>query len=387
MRLLDFDPRQLRRFDIILAGLIFGLMVTGMLVVWGVTGADWAHAYAARHQMLMIAAGALAFLVCCFVDLKTLEWASWIIYLLCLGLLVATFFVGHSSGGARAWIKIAGFQLQPAEFAKIATVVALAAYLANNRAQIERVSGLIPPALIVALPFLLTIFHNDTGTALVFGPIFLVMIYMAGIPKRMLVAFFILLTLATVIALPNLQNYQLKRISHVLGPRLSRPLIVALKRDPDQILASIKDKSGSGWQSHQTRVALGSGRVFGKGWGQGTQTKMDWLPSADKDTVFASLAEQFGMFGCLLLAVGYSLIVWRGSRIALNARDMFCSLMVVGLLTIFVIHIIVNIGMNVDLLPIIGIPLPFVSYGGSFLLALSIMFGLIVNVGMRKFIY
>ncbi len=387
MRLIDFDPRHLRRFDIILSVLVFGMMLCGMMVIWGVRGVEWSKAITAHHQLVMIGMGAVVFLVCCFVDLKTLEWAAWGLYVICIGALAALFFIGHSSGGAQAWLKIGSMTIQPAEFAKIVTVIVLASYLANNRERLEHVSGLIGPALIVAPPFILTILHNDTGTALVFAPVFLVMVFMAGVPKRILVGFFVVFFLATLIALPNLQDYQLKRISHVLGPRLSRPLISVLDRDPEKILADVQDRTGSGWQSYQTRVALGSGQIFGKGWRKGTQTQMRWLPSADKDTVFASLSEQFGMLGCLILAVGYMLIVYRGSRIALNARDMFCSLMVMGLLTIFMVHIIINVGMNVDLLPIIGVPLPFVSYGGSFLIALSIMFGLIVNVGMRKFIY
>lgn len=390
MRFIDFDPRQLHRFDLILAALVFGLMLCGVFVIWGVSGAEWAKADFARRQLVRVAIGLAVFFVCCFIDLKTLELGSWVLYVLCLlalgGLLVA----GHESGGAMAWYRIGTSTIQPAEFAKIATVLVLASYLASNRDQMRQIGGLIVPGLIVAPPFLLVVLQNDTGTALIFAPVLLVMIYMAGMQKRILGGLFIVLMLGAVIALPNLKDYQLARIAHVMGPRLSRPMFTALNRNPDEILARVQDNRGLSWQSQQTLMTLGSGRVAGKGWGKMTETSMTamgFLPSKDKDTVFASLGEQFGMIGCLLVILGYALIIWRGARIALNARDMFCSLMVVGLLTVFIVHIIINVGMNVDLLPIIGIPLPFLSYGGSFILALSVMFGLIVNVGMRKFIY
>ncbi len=398
MRIFEFEPRQLRRFDFLLALLMVAMMVWGFFVIWGVTGAEWSKATFARKDLLYACVGFVAFLICCFLDLKTLEWASWIIYAICLLALIGVYFFGHEVQGAKAWYSIFGVTIQPAEFMKIATVMVLANYMANNRPYIERISVFLKALILIAIPAAITVkAQNDTGTALTFGPIFLVMVFMAGVPKRILVGFFGLIALAVfgvllaaymgAFSIGAKHDYQLQRISHVLGPTLSRPLIVALHRDPEKIFKAVQDVSRSGYQSQQARVAMGSGQIFGKGWGKGTQTKMSWLPSAHKDTIFASLCEQFGMMGCMLLLLGYSLMVWRCARISLQARDMFCSLLAIGLTTIFVVHIIVNAGMNVDLLPVIGIPLPFMSYGGSFLVALCIMFGLIVDVGMRKFIY
>ena len=384
MRLFDVNQRQVQRFDLWLALLVVGLSVFGVFLLRGSIGSE-SLMVLARRQLMWIALGAAILVVCCFLDLKTVEVVSYPLYAFCLLLLVGLFFLGHGSGGAHAWYKVGHHQIQPSEFAKILTVVVLASHLSRFRTQLGRVTGLTVPALIVGVPALLTLLQNDTGTAIVFIPIFLTMIYMAGVPKRILGALAIAALLAAVIVLPRMHAYQLARISTVLGRRLSDPLMQAIGRNPEEIWRLAESKSV--WHGEQARIALGSGRLFGKGWGQGTQTGLGWVPRFYTDSIFAPLGEQFGFVGCALLLAAYAFIALRGARIALDARDMFSSLLVVGLLTIFVVHVLINLGMAVDLLPIIGLPLPFLSYGGSFLLTLFVLFGLILNVGMKKYLY
>ncbi|MCX7014196.1 MAG: FtsW/RodA/SpoVE family cell cycle protein [Candidatus Sumerlaeota bacterium] len=384
MRLFDVSQRHLRRFDLWLALIVFGLSVFGVFLLWGAFGGETFVGYA-RRQLMWIALGGAILAACCFLDLKTVEVISYPLYALCLLLLVGLLFLGHGSGGAHAWYRFGRVQIQPSEFAKILTVIVLASHLSRFRSQLGRPAGLVVPALIVGVPALLTILQNDTGTALVFLPILLTMIYMAGVPKRILGALAIVALLAAVIALPRMHPYQLARISTVLGKRFSDPLMQAIGRNPEDIWR--KAESASRWHSEQARIALGSGRLFGKGWGKGTQTSLALVPRFYTDSIYAPLGEQFGFVGCALLLAAYAFLAVRAARIALDARDMFSSLLVVGLLTIFAAHVLINLGMAVDLLPIIGLPLPFLSYGGSFLLTLFVLFGLILNVGMKKYLY
>ena len=384
MRLFEIDPRQLRRFDLWLTVLMFGLSLAGALAIWGSYGQEVLSA-SAKRQLVWIALGAGVFLVCCFLDLKTVEWAGYPLYGLCLLLLAGLFFWGRQIEGARSWYKMGSIHFQPSELMKIAVVVVLASHLSRCRSQLRHARGLLIPAAIAGVPCLLTMMQNDSGTAIVFVPIFMIMIYMAGAQKRVLGALVVVALLGGAIALPRMHPYQLARISAVLGKRFSDQVMPALGQNPEEIWQIAERRSK--FHSEQARIALGSGQIVGKGWGQGTQTRLKWLPQFHTDFIYASLGEQFGFVGCALLALAYAVMVWRGARIALEARDMFSSLMVVGLLTIFVAHVILNLGMAVDLLPIIGLPLPFLSYGGSFLLALFALFGLVVNVGMRKFLY
>jgi rod shape determining protein RodA len=386
MRLFHVDPSQLRRFDFVLAILVLGLSLCGVLLIWGSGGQEWAESTNARKQLVWLSLGAVVFLLCCFLEIRTLEWASWPLYVLCLLLLVGLFVKGYLSQGALAWYKIGPtIRIQPSEIAKIATVLALAAYLSRGRTEKLDFGGLFTSALIAGAPAALTIMQNDLGTAVMFFPLFLAMVFMAGVRKRVLVGVLAVLLVAAAAALPRVKDYHVERVAQVLGPRLSRPLIVALDRDP----AKIWDRAGAYSELHmlQARVTLGSGQLKGKGWGRGTQTPLRWLYAHDTDFIYASMGEQFGFMGCAALVFLYAVMVWRGSVIALDARDMFCSLMVVGLLTVFVVHAIVNLGVALGLLPVIGVPLPFLSYGGSFLLTQFAVFGLIVNVGMRQFLY
>ncbi len=305
-------------------------------------------------------------------------------YILSLLLLIGLFFFGVTQNNALSWYDIGPVNFQPSEFAKIATILLLASVFSRGREQPRQGPWFAAGFVIAGLPAALTLKQNDTGTALVFAPILLAMLYMAGLRKRFFTGLLIAGLLAGAIALPRLKNYHLGRLYQAAGPQIGAMLVKAANRDLEQIESSLK---ASDYHMKQARITLGSGRLSGKGWGKGTQSSHAFLAQARNDFIFACLGEQFGMIGCLAVALCFAFLVWRGARAARAARDMFGSLMVVGLLTIFVVHAAVNIGVAVDLLPIIGLPLPFFSYGGTFLVMQMAVFGLIINAGSRRYPY
>ncbi len=369
-----------------MAATVLVLAVAGALIIYGAGGAEGAAAAKVKKQLIIVCLGIIVFLVCCVLDLKTVELGGWLFYGIVLAMLVGLIFLGKIAHGAQSWYLIGPVSVQPSEYAKIAVVLALAAYLCKKQGQLVRLRSLLIPGLIVGAPAGLTLKQNDLGTASIFAPIFLVMLFVAGIRKRALIPLLIAGAICFAAALPHLKSYHLARIAIVLDKRLTGLLMPAIGHDPAKIWKIVED-NGVAWQRDQTLIALGSGRVLGKGWGAGTQTALKWVPLWHNDMVFSGLGEQFGFAGCILILAAYALLTYRSARIALNANDMFGSLLVAGLLTIFVTHIFMNIGMALNMLPIIGLPLPFLSSGGSFLVAMFIVFGLIANVGMKKFLY
>jgi rod shape determining protein RodA len=387
MRIFDFTPSRLGRFDFVLAALTLALALAGALIIYGAGGAEGSAAAAkAQKHSIFICLGVAAFLICCLLDIKTVELGSWPFYGIVLAMLFGLIFLGESSHGARSWYRFGPLSVQPSEYAKIAAVLALASYLGRRPGRIERFRSLLIPLAIAGAPAALTLKQNDLGTASIFAPVFLVMVFAAGIRKRVLIPMLIAGVVCAAAALPHLKPHHLMRIAVVLDKRMTGVVMPAIGHDPAKIWKMVIDNGGT-WQRDQTLIALGSGKVFGKGWGAGTQTALDWVPFWYNDMVFSGLGEQFGFAGCMLVLAAYVLLVWRGARIARDSNDLFGALLVTGLLTIFVSHIFMNIGMALNLLPIIGLPLPFLSSGGSFLVSMFIVFGLIANVGMRKFLY
>ena len=221
--------------------------------------------------------------------------------------------------------------------------------------------------LLVAVPTLLILKQPDIGTAALFLPALFIMLFICGARKRVLITLMVLFLAGAGAMYPFLKPYQKQRIAIFLHPG--------------------SDALNRGYNIIQAKIALGSGQLMGKGWKKGTQTALQFLPEHHTDFIFSSLGEQFGYLGCMGLLMLYGVLIARGIRIARDAQDFFGCYLVIGLLAIFVIHILVNVGMSVGLLPVTGLTLPFISYGGSSLLTNFLLFGLVVNVGMRKFMF
>jgi rod shape determining protein RodA len=331
---------------------------------------------------------------------------AWLLYGFGLLLLVLTLFIGHVGLGAQRWLGWGPLKVQPSEPAKVATVLLVANLLASRKLDLTELRTLLRPILAVGVPFLLVLKQPDLGTAVSFAAILLTMLYWAGLPLLYLfflvtpfinvalsfwlpgwilfaaVLVFVLyrsrlglatlllvvaVNLAVGIATPqiwsHLQPYQRQRISTFLDPG--------------------SDPYGAGYQIIQSKIAIGSGEMFGKGFLHGTQKGLAFLPEQHTDFIFSVVGEETGFLGAGLVAVLYLVLILRGIRIAHRARNRFASLVAIGMTSIFLYHVLVNIWMTVGWAPVTGLPLPLLSYGGSSLVVSFLQIGLIENVAMR----
>jgi rod shape determining protein RodA len=273
--------------------------------------------------------------------------------------------LGSKAAGAQRWITLFGFQFQPAEFAKLGLVAMLAAYLSEfRRLSLDHVGR---ATAIAAAPLLLVFFQPDVGTSMAFAAILIGLLVVAGAKGKHL-GFLTLVALFAVFAafrVGVVQQYQIDRLTTFLDPAA----------DPLQ----------AGYNVQQSTIAIGAGGIRGKGYLQGTQTSLDFVPHQQTDFIFTVVGEEFGFVGALFLLLLYGVLLWRGLRIAMMSRDAFGTLLAAGIVTMLAFQVFVNIGMTLGIMPMTGIPLPLVSYGGSALIANFMGIGLLMNVHMRRF--
>lgn len=328
--------------------------------------ADLAVDYLPR-QAAFLGVGLVALLLAATVDYNLLLGFALPLYALSqLGLLLVLF-VGHEAGGAQGWFRIGSIGLQPSEFAKLATALMLARYLSRadrGLLSARQVGGALG---LVALPMGLTVLEPDMGGAAMFVPIAAGMLLVCGIPWRMLAAAALVVTICGGLAWAFvMQPYQQERVVTFLDPG----------RDP----------SGAGYQARQSKIAVGSGELSGKGYMQGSQSQLRFLPARHTDFILAVLAEEWGFVGVATVLALYAVYIGNAAAVAMRARDRAGILLVVGLVSMFAFHVLYNASMVIGLLPITGIPLPFLSYGGSFTLVNCIATGLILNVDYRRYV-
>jgi len=299
------------------------------------------------------------------IDIRLWFGAAYWVYTIALALVVAVDLRGFVGMGAQRWIDLGVIQLQPSELMNVAVVLALARYfhsLANEDA--GRIRYLILPALMVLVPAALVLKQPDLGTAIMLLMGGLVLFFIAGVRLR----FFLLTAAAAAAALPGvwhfLRDYQKNRIYTFL--------------DPDS------DPLGVGYHILQSKIALGSGGLFGKGFLQGSQSHLSFLPEKQTDFIFTTLAEEFGFTGGLGLLALYTLIIVYGFAIALRSRNHFGRLLGLGIITNFFLYVFINTAMVMGLIPVVGVPLPLISYGGTAMLAVMLGFGLLINVGVHR---
>lgn len=301
------------------------------------------------------------------IDYRNFERFGWGIYLTSVVLLILVFLVGKTIRGSVRWISIGGFTLQPSEIAKIALIVALARYLHNDpKTEGRTLKDLVVPGLILAVPMTLILLQPDLGTALILAFIFGTIMVLTQLKARSLVT----LAVAFAVSAPLTWEYLLKDYQ--------RMRLVAFL-DPE---ANVLDE---GWHSHQSLVAFGSGGLWGKGFMQGTQTQLHFLPDQYSDFPFAVWAEEQGLAGVLVLLGLYAFVILWGLKIASQAKDRFGAVIAVGVSALLFWHTVFNIGMVMSLLPVVGVTLPLVSYGGSSVLTVLIGVGLLMNVSLRRF--
>lgn len=352
---------------------------------------------------IALVAGALVFRV----NFRLLEWAAPFVYVSGLVLLLLLLFIGTGSGTAAAsksWLTVAGYRLgQPVELAKLGTILMLARLLSSSREPPRTLRGLIQPCLIVGVPILLVMAQPDLGSAIVFGGILFAMLFWAGVSPRLLLLLaspvislllagstgwwgawmlllFLLLVLWRAYVAEGVFIYLVNSAMGVLAILLWDRLKDYQKQRLITFLNPYADPIHSGYQAIQSKVAVGSGGLFGNGFLNGPQKRLAFLPEQYTDFIFAVVGEELGFAG-VVVALGLFLFLFMVIlRIARRATDPFASLVVFGVLGVLFTHLFENIGMTINLMPITGIPLPFFSYGGSFLLAIGIGLGLVFRV-------
>lgn len=363
-----FDRRLLQYFDWGMLGLAAVIGCCGLLVLYSAVTAETPHAQTIIfYKQLIWFAGALFAMVASFsINYKLLDRWGHAIYVGCIILLVWVLIFGKSAGGSRRWLILGPLSLQPSELAKIAVMIALARYYskdANTRGFTLR--ELLKPFALTLIPFVLIVKQPDLGTAglilLIAGSITL----FVKIERRSLIT--LMVSFAGVVPLVwfFLKDYQKQRILVFLNP----------DRDP----------LGAGYHIIQSKIAIGSGMISGKGFLMGTQNALSFLPEEHTDFIFSVLAEEWGFIGSVIVVLLFLMLIFWGLNIAQGCREPFGTILAVGITSMFFWQVFINISMTMGLMPVVGVPLPFISYGGSSVLTTAIGIGLLMNISMRRF--
>lgn len=338
---------QLKRFDVILLGATSLLIALGLLVLYssGIRSAQSASQLDTSRQVIYVLVGAVFFWLVTRLDYDVLRGYSKAIYIIMVTLLIIVEVFGATRLGATRWISLGFFQFQPSEFAKLALIIFLARFFADSYDHSDKIKYLVISILYLLPPLLLVLAQPDLGTALVLLAIWLAMALTSRIKKRYFVALLAILVISAPLLYPRLAPYQQQRVATFVSPTAN--------------------PSTTGYNVNQAIIAVGSGGVFGQGLSSGSQSQGNFLPSQHTDFIFAVLSEKLGFFGGVVCIFLYSVLVVRAIWIARNSSDRFGTFLAIGIATMFGFHVVVNISMNIGLLPVTGIPLPFISAGGT----------------------
>jgi rod shape determining protein RodA len=327
------------------------------------TPSDERYWFVQRQGIFAIINGLLIFFLLNF-DYKMLQHYGNRLYIFNLIMLIAVMVLGQSALGAQRWIQIGPITLQPSEFSKIIMIISLATILEDKIGKLNTFRDLLPVAAYLGVPFLLVLKQPDLGTSLVFLAIFVGMIFAAGVNLRLLAMIFGGGIACLPVVWHFLKDYQKMRIMVFIDPNV--------------------DPLGSGYHIIQSKIAIGSGMLFGKGLFGGTQSQLNFLPENHTDFIFAVVGEELGFVGAAILLILYLILLYRGVKIAREASDNFGMLLAVGISSMLAFHVLVNVGMTTGIMPVTGIPLPLMSYGVSSLTTNMMSIGILLNIYMRR---
>ena len=357
-----------RNMDWLFVASVAVLMVIGILFIYSASSRseDAPIAIMAERQLVWALVGIGCFLGLVALDYHRVGEVSWWLYAGCLILLALVLIMGKKVYGAYRWLNLFGIQVQPAEFAKLGTMLALARFLSQPSRDVTGFRSLIEVLIAIGVPMALIMRQPDLGTASTLIPVSFALMFVSGVPRKYLLALMAIGLLSLPVAWEFMADYQHDRVITFFHP----------ERDP----------LGSGWNKIQSEIAVGSGGVTGKGYLMGTQNILGFLPRtvAPTDFIFSVIAEEMGFVGSGLLLVLYALVIAGGLRAALRARDALGRLMAVGVITLLFWHVFVNMAMTIGLMPVTGIPLPLISYGGSFMVCTMAGLGIVQSVYARR---
>ena len=396
--------------DPVLMFTVLGLSIFGVAMIYSAGQLDAANPAVARvwrMQLTWLGLSIVLLFIVMRIPVRWLEWIALPSYVIGIAVLLATLIIGTGAGtaeGTRSWIRFGSVGVQPSQFANVATVLMLGRVMGAWRESPQSLIALWKPVAVVAVPLLLVFAQPDLGTAMVFGGVLIATLYWAGTPLGLLfmllspaLALFIAIIpwLFSIYMLGLLAFLYFYRayfwegavivIANLAAGTIGKPLWNTLEEyQKNRLLVFLDpmiDPRGAGYNVIQSKVAIGSGGPFGKGFLDGTQKRLAFLPEQHTDFIFAVIGEEMGfLFGSLVVITAYSIILWRLIKLAERIPDPFAGIVIFGIFGAWFTHIIVNIGMTVGLMPITGIPLPFLSYGGSFLLATFLALGVAQRV-------
>jgi len=394
-------------FDVRLICYYLALVIIGWITIYSTcytpnTTAIFDFGQPYGKQMIWIGTSIVLAIIILLIDSGIIQHYAYFFYIFCLLLMILVLFIGAEINGAKSWIKIGSFSIQPTEFMKVATALALAKFMQEGKTATQRRYVWLVQIALIIIPVIVALLQHDAGSALVFFS-FVILFYREGLSAEFLVICIIAAILAFITLKLN-ETYSIALITVVFivfmilnrsqKKKIRRNIFVYVasivfvfsvnflyehgfephqKQRIDTILGKTSDPLGADFNLNQSKIAIGSGGLFGKGYLKGTQTKLNFVPEQSTDFIFCAIGEEWGFFGTLVVFGLYGALVYRILKLAEKQRNPFVRYYGYGIAGVFAIHFFINIGMTTGLLPIIGIPLPFISYGGSSLWAFTIM--------------
>jgi rod shape determining protein RodA len=369
--MLRIDRRVIQNFDWLTLGVTLLICLIGIMTIYSATrplGPEEHSLFYVKQATWLILGLIVLFFIVSF-DYIWIGRFSLILYLTGILLLIAVFFLGRTGMGAQRWLSLGPISFQPSEFFKLVYLIMLTQYLSTFKGQIDAASLMRIFFFITFFPFILLVKQPDLGTALIILTIFIALIIAKGLYRKVAILFVII----GLISLPflgnifweGLKDYQKSRLVAFIDPEV--------------------DPAGIGYHLNQSKITVGSGKFFGKGYMHGTQGPFRFLPEKHTDFIFAVFAEEWGFMGSLLLLFLYLVLTLRGLDTARKARDDFGRFLALGITFMFLTYLFINIGMTLGLTPVVGIPLPFMSYGGTALLSNLVAAGILINIRTRRF--
>ena len=363
------DRRLVSHFDWRLAALVVGLALYGILTIYS-GNAPSTSAFRRSlpvRQIGWLFLGLAALGGTCLIHYRTVYRFAYPIFACCMLSLVAVLVAGRTGLGAQRWIRLGPVSFQPSEFVKLGLILFLARYFDDRRDELDRPRVLLLPAALTLLSTAMVLKQPDLGTAMLLALTGLFVMLLVGLRPRHLLPFAVAGVAAAPLLWVFLKEYQKRRIVTFLNPDL--------------------DPLGAGYHVAQSKIAVGSGGILGKGWLAATQSQLNFLPLNHTDFIFAVQAEQWGFLGSLLLLGAYALLILKALQVSRDAKDLFATLLAAGVGGLVLFQVTINVGMVTGLLPVVGVPLPLMSYGGSSLVTTMLALGLILNIHMRRFVY
>ena len=359
-----FNLSNLRKVDPFLALVILLLAITGFMVLYSTIRSASLETPYYLTQMMFFPVGCLIAAVIMCTDYRFLISLAPFFYVALVGLLIAVHFWGFEAKGATRWLDFGFFRLQPSEQSKLALIFMLAWYFRTVGRKIESLPFFLLTFVITAVPALLIFKQPNLGTAATLGPITIAMLFVAGCKRKHLVGIIILGIIAAPFGWNQIEGYQKTRLTTFMDPS--------------------SDARGEGYHTTQSMITVGSGGLSGKGYMEGTQTYLSYLPEHHTDFIFSLLAEEWGFIGSVTVIGLFVLLFLRGLQYAHDSQDMTGALLAVGIVTLLAFHVFVNIAITLGIAPVTGIPLPFLSYGRSFYLTTMMCMGVLLSVNSRK---